>query len=91
MYFTLPNQIFRIDNCSKRTLWLSLSFIHLNRREKAQDLRKTLLNVEINETRKYAVGEYDINFVLTWKAKKANKKENVYAASRCQEIEEATN
>ena len=30
-------------------------------------------------------------FVLTWKAKMANKKENVYAASRCQEIKEATN
>ena len=27
-------------------------------------------------------------FVLTWKA---NKKDNVYAARRCQEIEESTN
>ena len=55
VYFTLPNQIFRIDNCSKRTSWLSLSFIQLNRREKVQDSGKTLLNVKINETRNFLV------------------------------------
>ena len=32
-----------------------------------------------------------VMFVLIWKAKGANKKENVYAASRCNERKEATN
>ena len=77
-----------MDNCKKRALWPSVSLSHLNRREKGQDLKKTLLKMVINETRKYVhVMGQSVIFVLTWKA---NKKENTQSFC-CHEIEETTN
>ena len=44
-----PNQIFCDDNCITPVLWRIWRLIHLYCKEKAQDPKKTLLKVKINE------------------------------------------